>query len=100
MDFMRKNHRRPSKYRQEEMVLVNWAKHCRKVRNRGKMPPERLKLFEQLTAAAEECHRVNQYLYASGVRVELPPAEAEAGKKEADKKEADKKEAGAKEQQD
>lgn len=97
MDFMRKNHRRPSKYRQEEIVLVNWAKHCRKVRNRGKMPPERLKLFEQLVAAAAECHRVNQYLYASGEKVERPAVEAgaDAGTKKAGRKE----EAGAKEQQ-
>lgn len=78
MDFMRENHRRPSKYRAEEMVLVNWAKHCRKLRNRGDMPPERMKLFEQLVAAAEECHRVNQYLYASGERVPRPPKKEKA----------------------
>lgn len=80
MDFIRENHRRPSKYRAEEMVLVNWAKHCRKLRNRGDMPPERLVLFEQLIAEAEKCNRVNQYIYTSGKKVPRPPKEEKADK--------------------
>ena len=52
----------PSKYVNEERVLVNWCKHHRKIINAGEMKPERLKLFEKLQELMEKYKRVNQYL--------------------------------------
>ena len=46
--FIKKNHRNPSKYVDEERGLVNWCKHQRKIINAGEMKPERLRLFEKL----------------------------------------------------
>ncbi len=69
MDFMCRNKRRPSKYYQEESKLVNWMKHNRKTRNKGKFPPNREKLFCQLLEVARKYQRTNQhaYIYMNGV---------------------------------
>lgn len=37
MDFMETNHRRPSKYNDEERGLRNWLKHQQKLLNAGEM---------------------------------------------------------------
>ena len=70
MDFMRKNKRRPSKYKPEERFLVNWAKHNRKLINKGQFQPSRMKKFMELKHEAEKYQRVNQYMYVNGGIVE------------------------------
>ena len=70
MDFMRKNKRRPSKYKPEEHFLVNWAKHNRKLINKGQLQPSRMKKFMELKHEAEKYQRVNQYMYVNGGIVE------------------------------
>lgn len=59
--FIKKNHRNPSKYVDEERGLVNWCKHQRKIINAGSMKEERVKLFEELQNLAEKFRHVNQY---------------------------------------
>ena len=59
--FIKKNHRNPSKYVDEERGLVNWCKHQRKIINAGGMKPERVKKFEELQNLAEKFRHVNQY---------------------------------------
>lgn len=59
--FIKKNHRNPSKYVDEERGLVNWCKHQRKIINAGGMKPERVALFQKLLEFGEEYRRVNQY---------------------------------------
>ena len=61
VEFIKKNHRNPSKYVDEKRGLVNWCKHQRKIINAGEMKPERLKLFEVLQGLMEKFKRVNQY---------------------------------------
>ena len=70
MDFMRKNKRRPSKYKPEEHFLVNWAKHNRKLINKGQFQTSRMKKFMELKHEAEKYQRVNQYMYVNGGIVE------------------------------
>lgn len=70
MDFLLKNKRRPSKYNDEERVLVNWMKHNRKVRNQDKMPPKRMEKFLELMAVATKYQRVNQHQYTDGKSTE------------------------------
>ena len=41
--------------------MINWAKHNRKVRNKGLMKPSRISKFKQLTDEAIKLHRTNQY---------------------------------------
>ncbi len=72
MYFMLKNKRRPSKYKDEESALVNWAKQNRKIRNRGMMDNYRKRMFELLTTEAQNYRRVNQYAYADHARPLYP----------------------------
>ncbi len=73
LNFMRKSKRRPSKYYPEERVLMNWAKHNRKLRNQGKLPDNRKALFAKLVAESAKYQRVNQHQYTNGTAiVELP----------------------------
>ena len=61
MDFIKTNHRNPSKHRIEEHLILNWVKHNRKLLNAGKMAPERVGMFGKLVELWEERKRVNQY---------------------------------------
>ncbi|MBQ3796498.1 MAG: hypothetical protein II842_09490 [Butyrivibrio sp.] len=61
MEFMKTNHRRPSKYRLEEHDMLNWFKATKKMIAKGDYPPERLKKFEHLMEVANEFRRKNQY---------------------------------------
>lgn len=60
IDFMTENHRRPSKFVDEERGLRNWWKHQQKLMNAGELKPERVTLFEQLLALGDEYKHVNQ----------------------------------------
>ena len=61
MEFMKTNHRRPSKHRLEEHDMLNWFKATKKMIAKGDYPPERLKKFEHLMEVANEFRRKNQY---------------------------------------
>lgn len=50
MDFMETNHRRPSKFIDEERGLRNWWKHQQKLLNAGEMKHERVEKFRELLA--------------------------------------------------
>lgn len=53
MGYMKRNGRRPSKYKTRDMHLVNWLKYNRKRRNKGLLPPDRCALLDQLYAEAD-----------------------------------------------
>ena len=61
MDFIKINHRNPSKYVDEERNLVNFCKHCRKQMNAGDLKESRLSIFKELLALSEQYKRKNQY---------------------------------------
>ena len=61
VDFIKVNHRNPSKYRLEEHDMLNWLKANRKVLNAGKMKAERVEKFKELLAMTELYRRKNQY---------------------------------------
>lgn len=62
MDFMEKNHRKPSKYYPEEKLMFHFIHHNKKLYNAGSMKSERIEAFEKLHALCEEYKRVNQYM--------------------------------------
>lgn len=62
MDFMEKNHRRPSKFVDEERGLRNWWKHQQKLVNAGELKQERMEMFKELLKVGEKYRRVNQYV--------------------------------------
>ena len=70
MNFMKVNKRRPSKYKPEEHYLVNWAKHNRKLINKGLFLPSRMDKYMELKREADKYQRVNQYMYVNGGIVE------------------------------
>ena len=61
MDFMTENHRRPSKFMDEERGMRNWWKHQQKLMNARELKLERKHLFKQLLEVGEKFGRVNQY---------------------------------------
>ena len=74
MRFLKKNKRSPSKHHPEEMRLVNWAKHDRKLRNKGLLQGKRLERFNELCALSATYRRVNQYAYAHEDKPEDNPS--------------------------
>lgn len=61
IEFIKTNHRNPSKHRIEEHLMLNFIKHNRKLYNAGALKIERLKSFERLLALCERYKRANQY---------------------------------------
>ena len=61
MAFMAENHRRPSKFIDEERGMRNWWKHQQKLENAGELKPERVEMFNKLLELGEKYRRVNQY---------------------------------------
>ena len=61
MAFIAENHRRPSKFIDEERGLRNWWKHQQKLMNAGELKAERVEMFNRLLAVGEEYKHVNQY---------------------------------------
>lgn len=61
MDFIKTNHRNPSRHRIEEHDYLNWLKANRKAMNAGRMKPERIEKFRKLLELAERFRRKNQY---------------------------------------
>lgn len=61
VEFIKTNHRNPSKHRIEEHDMLNWLKANRKVMNAGLLKPERAEMFKELLALMEEYKRLNQW---------------------------------------
>ena len=61
VEFLKRNHRNPSKHRIEEHDMLNWLKANRKVMNAGTMKPERVEMFRKLLELMEQYRRKNQY---------------------------------------
>ena len=60
--FIKKNHRGPSRHHPEEHQLLNWMKFNRKTLNKGKMPENRKIKFKKLTEYLHTYHSINQYI--------------------------------------
>lgn len=61
MTFIEANKRNPSKYRDEEKLMVHFIKHTRKQKNQGILKAERIPMFEKLLELMEQYKRKNQY---------------------------------------
>ena len=61
MNFMEREHRKPSKYYPGEKLMFHFIHHNKKLYNAGSMKAERVEMFEKLLALCEEYKRVNQY---------------------------------------
>lgn len=61
VEFIKTNHRNPSKHRIEEHNMLNWLKANRKLINAGALKPERVERFKELLALMERYKRINQY---------------------------------------
>lgn len=62
VEFIKTNHRNPSKHDEEERgKYLNWIKHNRKQLNAGTLKAERVEPFKQLLALMEENKHKNQY---------------------------------------
>ncbi len=59
--FMEGNHRRPSKHRLEDHLLLNWFRRNEKMYNHGMLSAERREKFKALMIIADKYRRVNQY---------------------------------------
>ncbi len=60
-DFIEREHRNPSKYVDEEKLLVHFMKRNRKVMNAGVLIEPRLSMFKKLLMLNERYRRKNQY---------------------------------------
>lgn len=60
--FMAENHRRPSKFVDEERGMRNWWKHQQKLLNAGELKTNRLEKFNELLKLGEKYKHVNQYV--------------------------------------
>ena len=61
MGFIEANHRNPSKYRDEEKLMVHFLKRGRKMMNAGEMKEPRLSQFKELLTMTEKYKHVNQW---------------------------------------
>ena len=61
MAFMADNHRRPSKFIDEERGMRNWWKQQQKLVNNGELKPERVEMFNELLKLGEKYRHVNQW---------------------------------------
>lgn len=62
VEFMVREHRKPSKYYQEEKLKFHFIHHNKKLYNAGALKAEKVQAFEKLLALCEEYKRVNQYV--------------------------------------
>ena len=59
--FIETNHRNPSKYYDEEKLMVHFLKRGRKLMNAGELQAPRLGMFKELLELSELYKRKNQY---------------------------------------
>lgn len=62
VNFIKANHRNPSKYEPTERGMVNWQKQQRKLINAGALKEDRVALFNELQVLVEKYRHVNQYV--------------------------------------
>lgn len=60
-EFIETNKRNPSKYRDEEKLMVHFLKRGRKLMNAGELQEPRLSKFKELLSLVEQYKRKNQY---------------------------------------
>lgn len=60
-NFIKTNKRNPSKYRDEEKLMVHFLKRGRKQMNAEELKEPRLGLFKELLELSEHYKRKNQY---------------------------------------
>ena len=60
--FIEENHRNPSKYRDEEKLMVHFLKRGRKLMNAGELKEPRLGMFKELLKLSERYKRKNQWV--------------------------------------
>ena len=61
-NFIKTNHRNPSKYDAEERgMYCNWIRHNRKLYNSGELKEDRMQMFKVLLELGEENKHKNQY---------------------------------------
>ena len=60
-NFMEENRRNPSKYRDEEKLMVHFMKRGRKLMNANELYEPRLTMFRELLRLSEQYKRKNQY---------------------------------------
>lgn len=61
MEFMEREHRKPSKYYPEEKLMFHFIHHNKKLYNNGTLKVERVELFKKLLEMMERYRRKNQY---------------------------------------
>lgn len=59
--FIEANHRNPSKYYDEEKLMVHFLKRGRKLMNAGELQEPRLDMFKELLGLNEDNKLKNQY---------------------------------------
>lgn len=59
--FIETNHRNPSKYYDEEKLMVHFLKRNRKLMNAGELQEPRLEMFKELQELSKRYKRKNQY---------------------------------------
>jgi hypothetical protein len=59
--FIEKNHKNPSKYYDEEKLMVHFLKRGRKLMNAGELAEPRLGMFKELLVLSEQHKRKNQF---------------------------------------
>lgn len=62
VEFIKTNHRNPSRHRIEEHDMLNWLKANRKRTNAGDLKPERVEKFNKLLELCEQYKRKNQWV--------------------------------------
>lgn len=60
-NFIVTNHRNPSKYYDEEKLMVHFLMRGRKLMNAGELKEPRLGMFKELLELSEQYKRKNQY---------------------------------------
>lgn len=61
MEFIEREHRKPSKYYPEEKLMFHFIHHNKKLYNAGALKAERVEKFEKLLEMTEQYKHVNQY---------------------------------------
>lgn len=61
MEFIEREHRKPSKYYPEEKLMFHFIHHNKKLYNAGDLKADRLEKFEKLLERGEELRRMNQW---------------------------------------
>lgn len=61
IEFIQCNNRNPSKFRDEEKLLVHFLKRGRKLMNAGELKEPRLSMFKELIKLSEKYKRINQW---------------------------------------